>query len=265
MRRCRGAGLAALAALLLVAVARAQVQQEPSLQTTEGIGINITCSHPKRRLGETIYWYQQLLDKGPELLAFTARGSKAVPAIAGQVTVSEDGRSSPLWLGRPRRGDAAVYYCALGARAEEPGLRPGTNRRGRGRPGPAGGAAAPPPGLPGLRSSFLCPEPARTGTAQPRTAPAPLTTRLQLRCTLATHSPASPRSPARLCPAPNCCGLRLCRRLSPSGLGCCCSQPASRSKEMLLDSTGLGADQATALTGTQGLIHGVLSHQEFMT
>jgi len=29
-----------------VAVSRAQVQQEPSAETSEGTGINITCSHP---------------------------------------------------------------------------------------------------------------------------------------------------------------------------------------------------------------------------
>ncbi|XP_064255668.1 immunoglobulin iota chain-like [Passer domesticus] len=143
MRRARGAALPALAALIIVATGRAQVQQEPFLETTEGTGINITCSHPKKVLGESIHFYRHVPGKSPEFLALTARGTKDVPAIAGQVTVSQDGGSSALWLGRPRRGDAAVYYCALGPRAEEPGLRPGTNRRGRGRAGPAGGAAAP--------------------------------------------------------------------------------------------------------------------------
>ncbi|XP_039552900.1 uncharacterized protein LOC120496480 [Passer montanus] len=128
---------------LAVAVVRAQVQQEQSLETTEGIGINITCSHPNIRMGEMIYWYRQLPGKGPEFLVLTVRETKELPDSAGRVWVSADRRGSALWLGRPRRGDAAVYYCALGPRAEEPGLRPGTNRRGRGRAGPAGGAAAP--------------------------------------------------------------------------------------------------------------------------
>ncbi|NWT94606.1 TVAZ2 protein, partial [Urocynchramus pylzowi] len=97
-----------------VAVARAQVQQEPSLETTEGTGINITCSHSNKRSGDYIHFYRQLPGQSPEFLALTARGSKDVPAIAGQLSVSEDGRWSALWLGWPRRGDAAVYYCALG-------------------------------------------------------------------------------------------------------------------------------------------------------
>ncbi|XP_062364447.1 immunoglobulin iota chain-like [Cinclus cinclus] len=136
MRRGRGAGLAALAAVLLVASGRAQVQQDPFLETTEGISINISCSHPSKVSGDYIHFYRQLPGQSPEFLALTARGSKDVPGIGGKLLVSEDGRSSALWLGRPRRGDAAVYYCALGPRAEEPGLRPGTNRRGRGRAGP---------------------------------------------------------------------------------------------------------------------------------
>ncbi|NXY12573.1 TVA4 protein, partial [Pteruthius melanotis] len=96
------------------AMAKAQVQQEPRLETTEGAGINISCSHPKIQTNEYIYWYRQLPGKGPEFLALTARGSKELPDIAGHLWVSADRRSSALWLGRPRRGDAAVYYCALG-------------------------------------------------------------------------------------------------------------------------------------------------------
>ncbi|TRZ04650.1 hypothetical protein HGM15179_022457, partial [Zosterops borbonicus] len=136
MRRARGAGLAALAAVLLVASGRAQVQQEPRLETTEGTSVCINCSHPGKQLGYYILFYRQLPGREPQFLALITRGSKAVPAIAGQLSVSEDGRSSSLCLERPWRGDAAVYYCALGPRAEEPGLRPGTNRRGRGRAGP---------------------------------------------------------------------------------------------------------------------------------
>ncbi|XP_031989989.1 LOW QUALITY PROTEIN: uncharacterized protein LOC116455812 [Corvus moneduloides] len=170
MRRCRSAGLAALAAVLLVAVAKAQVQQEPRLETTENTGINISCSHPKIQTSDFIQWYRHLPGRGPELLVSALKGFKELPDIASGLWVSADRRSSALWLRRPRRGDAAVYYCALGTRAEEPGLRPGTNRRGRGRAGPgpqrrprpAGGAAARPPGLRRLRSSFLRSEPAHT-------------------------------------------------------------------------------------------------------
>ncbi|NXB89139.1 TVA4 protein, partial [Vidua chalybeata] len=97
------------------AVARAQVQQEASLETTEGIGINITCSHPKIQTSDWIQWYRLLPGRGPELLALTMKESKELPNSAGQLRVSADRRWSALWLGRPRRGDAAVYYCALGA------------------------------------------------------------------------------------------------------------------------------------------------------
>ncbi|NXM49126.1 TVAZ2 protein, partial [Gymnorhina tibicen] len=97
-----------------VAAVRAQVQQEALLETTEGTGINISCSHPKKQIEDYIHFYRQLPGRGPEHLAGTSRRSKDVPDIAGQLSVSEDGRSSALWLRRPRRGDAAVYYCALG-------------------------------------------------------------------------------------------------------------------------------------------------------
>ncbi|XP_059345022.1 LOW QUALITY PROTEIN: immunoglobulin iota chain-like [Ammospiza nelsoni] len=131
MRRARAAALPALVAVLIVAAVRAQVHQEPFLDTTEGTGINITCSHPKIQPRDWIQWYSLLPGQGPELLALTLKDTKELPGSAGQLSVSADRRSSWLWLAEPRRGDAAVYYCALGARAEEPGLRPGTNRRGR--------------------------------------------------------------------------------------------------------------------------------------
>ncbi|NWY22924.1 TVA4 protein, partial [Aphelocoma coerulescens] len=97
-----------------VAAVRAQVQQEPRLETTEGTGINISCSHPKIQSSDFIQWYRHLPGQGPELLALTVKVSKELPEIAGRLWVSADRRSSALWLGRPRRGDAAVYYCALG-------------------------------------------------------------------------------------------------------------------------------------------------------
>ncbi|NWW75511.1 TVAZ2 protein, partial [Climacteris rufus] len=96
-----------------VAAGRAQVQQEPRLETTEGTSISINCSHPKIRIGETIMWYRQLPDKGPELLVLSTAGSKELPAKAGTLWVSADRQSSALRLSRAGRGDAAVYYCAL--------------------------------------------------------------------------------------------------------------------------------------------------------
>ncbi|RLV62594.1 hypothetical protein DV515_00019146, partial [Chloebia gouldiae] len=89
MRRCRGAGLAALAALLLLGawewgdpanprrlpscLASSHTSspelfspssltllhpiQEPLLETTAGTGINITCSHPKKVSGDYIHFY----------------------------------------------------------------------------------------------------------------------------------------------------------------------------------------------------------------
>ncbi|NWV72301.1 TVA4 protein, partial [Malurus elegans] len=95
------------------ALARAQVQRELWLEIIEGTGINIRCSHTNIRTGETIYWYRQLLGRGPELLVLTARRSRDLPDSAGHLWVSEDRKSSALYLARPRRGDAAVYYCAL--------------------------------------------------------------------------------------------------------------------------------------------------------
>ncbi|POI19313.1 hypothetical protein CIB84_016942 [Bambusicola thoracicus] len=131
-----------------VAVNRAQVQQDPSAETSEGTGINITCSHPNIRSEDNIHWYRQLPGRRPTFLVSAFKGSKDLPDLPGQLSVSADRRSSALWLKRPRLGDAAVYYCALVARGEEPGLRPGTNLIGRGGgtvPSvPAGGAAASP-------------------------------------------------------------------------------------------------------------------------
>ncbi|NXW94640.1 TVAZ2 protein, partial [Alopecoenas beccarii] len=95
-----------------VASGRAQVQQEPSAETTQGIGINITCSHPKIDADYT-FWYRQFPDQRPELVATAVRGTKPVQDPPGRLSVATDRRSSALWLALPRRGDAAVYYCAV--------------------------------------------------------------------------------------------------------------------------------------------------------
>ncbi|OXB57571.1 hypothetical protein ASZ78_002601 [Callipepla squamata] len=148
MRQCRAAELAGLAAVLLVSVSRAQVQQEPSTETSEGTGINITCSHPNTQSNDYIHWYRQLPGRGPAFLVSAYKDSKEMPDPPGRLWVSADRRSSALWLARPRLGDAAVYYCAVNPREAKPGLRPGTNRGGRGQnggtvpSGPAGGGAS---------------------------------------------------------------------------------------------------------------------------
>uniref|UniRef100_A0A8C3UJ60 Ig-like domain-containing protein n=1 Tax=Catharus ustulatus TaxID=91951 RepID=A0A8C3UJ60_CATUS len=76
-----------------VAVARAQVQQEPSLETTEGTGVNISCSHSNIGTGDTIAWYRQLPEKGPVFLGRVHKGLRELPDIAGQLWVSADRRS----------------------------------------------------------------------------------------------------------------------------------------------------------------------------
>ncbi|NXN70036.1 TVA4 protein, partial [Himantopus himantopus] len=101
-------------ALSAVAVGRAQVQQEPSAETTEGTGISINCSHPNIQTRDIIYWYRQLPGRGPAFLVSALKDSKAVRDPSGRLSVAADRRSSALWLARPRGGDAAVYYCALG-------------------------------------------------------------------------------------------------------------------------------------------------------
>ncbi|NWV38938.1 TVA4 protein, partial [Grantiella picta] len=97
-----------------VAVARAQIQQDPSLETTEGNGVNISCSHPNIRTNDYIHFYRQLPGRGPELIVSGRKGFKELPDKSGSLSVSSDRKSSALYLSRPRRGDSAVYYCALG-------------------------------------------------------------------------------------------------------------------------------------------------------
>ncbi|POI20530.1 hypothetical protein CIB84_015725 [Bambusicola thoracicus] len=131
-----------------VAVSRAQVQQEPSAETSEGTGINITCSHPSIQ-ADSIHWYRQLPGRGPAFLVSAVKATKEVPDPEGQLSVSADRRSSALWLKHPGLRDAAVYYCAVNPREAKPGLRPCTNLIGRGgsqcRPCPQRALPAGPP------------------------------------------------------------------------------------------------------------------------
>ncbi|NXA24319.1 TVA4 protein, partial [Ibidorhyncha struthersii] len=100
--------------LSAVAAGRAQVQQEPSAETTEGTGISINCSHPNIQGSMNVQWYRQRGDQAPHHIVTGFTGEKAVRDPSGWLSVAADRRSSALWLARPRRGDTAVYYCALG-------------------------------------------------------------------------------------------------------------------------------------------------------
>ncbi|NXG81129.1 TVAZ2 protein, partial [Baryphthengus martii] len=68
-----------------VAAVRAQVQQEPSAETTEDTGITINCSHPNVKGSDYILWYRQLPGQGPELLESILRGSKTLRSPSGQL------------------------------------------------------------------------------------------------------------------------------------------------------------------------------------
>ncbi|NXK74970.1 TVAZ2 protein, partial [Amazona guildingii] len=93
------------------AVGRAQVQQDPSAETTEDTGISLNCSHPNKQLNEFIHWYRQLPGRGPTFLVSALKGFKEVADPQGRLSVAADRRSSVLLLARPRPRDAAVYYC----------------------------------------------------------------------------------------------------------------------------------------------------------
>ncbi|NXG57885.1 TVA4 protein, partial [Hemiprocne comata] len=97
-----------------VAAGRAQVQQEPSAETTEGTSISINCSHPNIQSYEYIHWHHQLPSRGPQRLVSGLKGSKEVAAPPGWLLVSAEHQSSTLWLARPWGGNAVVYYSALG-------------------------------------------------------------------------------------------------------------------------------------------------------
>ncbi|NXG97628.1 TVA4 protein, partial [Loxia leucoptera] len=90
-----------------------QVQQTPWAETTEGTSLNLTCQYPKISADST-HWYRQFPHQAPQLIVMAVVGTKPVLEPEGSLTVSADRRSSALWLAGPRRGDAAVYYCALG-------------------------------------------------------------------------------------------------------------------------------------------------------
>uniref|UniRef100_A0A803YCU7 Immunoglobulin V-set domain-containing protein n=1 Tax=Meleagris gallopavo TaxID=9103 RepID=A0A803YCU7_MELGA len=91
-----------------VAVSRAQVQQETAAETSEGTGINITCSLPDILSNDYIHWYRQLPGRGPAFLVSALKGSKEVPDPEGRLWVSADRRSSALWL--LKRGVSTVCY-----------------------------------------------------------------------------------------------------------------------------------------------------------
>ena len=193
-----------------MAAGRAQLQQEPSAETTEGtgIGISISCSHPNIRTSDFIHWYHQLAGRGPAFLVSGTKGSQELRDPAGRLSVAADRRSSALWLARPRRGDAAVYYCALGDTGRGAGAAAGQEPR-RAGPGVCVGGGGTAPGGPARgRCPSARPRPApRRFPHQPAPAPA--------RASASTVAPASPGPPWSQClgSAPllidGCCGSVL--------------------------------------------------------
>ncbi|XP_064492309.1 uncharacterized protein LOC135402778 [Pseudopipra pipra] len=158
MRRWRGAGLAALAAVLLgargwdrggrgwgpsrlpspLATSRTSV---PRSSCSPSLSLDLTPPHFIHTFLSP--WYRQLPGREPALLVSSQKGVREMPGHPGWLSVSPDRRWSTLWLSRPRVGDAVVYYCALadtargaGAAAghEPPRAGPGAQRR----PGTAG-------------------------------------------------------------------------------------------------------------------------------
>ncbi|KAF1560077.1 T cell receptor alpha variable 4, partial [Eudyptes schlegeli] len=92
-----------------LAVYRAQVQQELLAETTEGTGVSINCSHPNIQSSEVIYWYHQLLGRGPAFIVLALKGFKELQDPPGWLSVATGRRSSALWLSRPRCRDTVVY------------------------------------------------------------------------------------------------------------------------------------------------------------
>ena len=168
------------------------MQQEPSAETTEGTGISISCSHPNIQSYDFILWYRQLLGRSPAFLVSGTKGSQELRDPAGRLSVAADRRSSALWLARPRRGDAAVYYCALGDTGRGAGAAAGQEPR-RAGPGVCVGGGGTAPGGPAR---------GRCRSARPRPAPVPPSTgtgsldpSLSLSLLLPLHIPCLAQSP----------------------------------------------------------------------
>ena len=95
-----------------VAVSRALVQQEPSAETSESTGINITCSHPNVQNSKDI----AAIGVGrPPLQCPVARPAPARERGGVLLRVGSTGRGAgaaaehePLWAGR---GHSAVRLC----------------------------------------------------------------------------------------------------------------------------------------------------------
>uniref|UniRef100_A0A8C3UIZ3 Immunoglobulin domain-containing protein n=1 Tax=Catharus ustulatus TaxID=91951 RepID=A0A8C3UIZ3_CATUS len=93
---------------LCLASGRAQVQQEPFLETTEGTGVNISCSHPSKRRGDYIHFYRQ----APQLVSSQ---SGTGPRHSGRITthLNTTGKYSVLKVEEVQVSDSALYLCAV--------------------------------------------------------------------------------------------------------------------------------------------------------
>ncbi|CAM5154748.1 unnamed protein product [Eretmochelys imbricata] len=103
-------------ALVLIFVSsapgRAEIRQPGSAEALEGAELNFTCSHGSITT-ETIVWYRQLPNRGPQFIVSGYQGIVNSSDPEGALHIPENRKSSALALRRARLADAAVYYCAL--------------------------------------------------------------------------------------------------------------------------------------------------------
>ncbi|KAH0626236.1 hypothetical protein JD844_001081 [Phrynosoma platyrhinos] len=99
----------------------AKIIQEPIRTALDGKPLDLSCSHSSATT-ETIFWYRQFPNQGPQYIASGYSGDVKSPELEGVLRITKDRKSNVFAFSKVTWEDSAVYYCALSDTALHPGM-----------------------------------------------------------------------------------------------------------------------------------------------
>ncbi|XP_043328919.1 uncharacterized protein LOC122444242 [Cervus canadensis] len=108
--------------LTLVTLSLAKTSQPIFIDSYEGQDVNISCNHTTIATGDSIFWYRQFPNQGPQ---YIIQGYKTnVENEVASLFIPADRKVSTLRLARASLRDSAVYYCIVRMHTETDGAAP---------------------------------------------------------------------------------------------------------------------------------------------
>uniref|UniRef100_A0A803U0K2 Ig-like domain-containing protein n=1 Tax=Anolis carolinensis TaxID=28377 RepID=A0A803U0K2_ANOCA len=99
---------------------RADIVQDSFKTALDGKPVDLSCTHSSATT-ETIFWYRQFPNQGPQYIASGYSGVVKSTTLDGSLHISSDRKSNRFAFTKVTLEDSAVYYCALSDTVLHPG------------------------------------------------------------------------------------------------------------------------------------------------